>query len=420
MKNLLILFICFLSVQFIFGQPAQDRARLEKERQDIQKELQDIQSAYNKVKGKTKATLGQVYILQRKLNVQDRYIGNINKEIHSITDDIYLSTLEINHLQRQLDTLKAEYARSVVYAYKNKSSYDYLNFIFSANSFNDALKRVSYLKSYRAYRQQQVANILETQKLIQQKKQQLLGKQVQKKSALQNQQQQLAELENQKKEKDIVVSKLKSQAKDLARQIAVKRKRDKQLRNQIAAVIRKALAEAKRQAEANKSRATVNINPTTNTTTNKTTARPNYLNLNAADVALNASFEKNRGRLPWPVDNGVVTLPFGESKVGGLDIYNGCITISTPSVGTPVKSVFSGEVSAVTNSGEDMTVIIRHGKYFTVYSVLSSVSVNKGETVKSGQVIGRTGQSDDGTGGQLDFYLMDGMKNINPQPWLHR
>ena len=128
------------------GLAAQDKAQLEKERQAIQQELKDIQQMYNKVKGQTKQTLGQLNVLNRKIALQEQYLNNINKEIRNIDDDIYLSNLEIYRLQKQLDTLKIQYARSVVYAYKNKSNYDYLNFIFSANSFNDAIKRVAYLK----------------------------------------------------------------------------------------------------------------------------------------------------------------------------------------------------------------------------------------------------------------------------------
>src|SRR5439155_18253839 len=131
--------------------------------------------------------------------------------------------------------------------YKNKSSYDYLNFIFSANSFNDAMKRGAYLRSYRSYRQQQVASIIETQKQLLENKQQLLGKQTQKKSALQNQQEQLVALEDQKKEKDQVVAKLKSQEKDLSKQIAARKKRFRELQNQIAAIIRRELARAKKE-----------------------------------------------------------------------------------------------------------------------------------------------------------------------------
>jgi septal ring factor EnvC (AmiA/AmiB activator) len=313
----------------------------------------------------------------------------------------------------------------VVYAYKNKSTYDYLNFIFSSNSFNDALKRISYLKSYRSYRQQQVANILQTQKEIEERKQQLLGKKTQKSSALKNQTQQLQVLEEQKKEKDVVVSKLKSQEKDLAKQIATRKKRDQQLKSAIAAVVRREIEAARKEAEARAAKAKAAANPTTSVATTgatkTSTAKPkSYLDLNAADVKLNAEFASNKGRLPWPVDNGFVSIPFGSSKVGGLSMDNPGITISTPSSGGTVKAVFDGEVSSVSNLGDGMMVMIRHGKYFSVYSNLASASVSKGSQVRTGQAIGRAGTADDGNGGQIDFLLMIESRNVNPEPWFRR
>ncbi|HEU4471716.1 MAG TPA: peptidoglycan DD-metalloendopeptidase family protein [Flavisolibacter sp.] len=436
MKKLLILFLSFMSVQLVLAQqPAQDKARLERERQEIQREIQEIQSNYNKVRGLKKESLAKLGILQRKLELQDRLIGNINREIRAINDDIYLSTLEMNKLQTQLDTLKAQYARSVVYAYKNRSSYDFLNFIFSSNNFNDALKRVTYLKAYRSYRQQQVANILETKKIMENRKQQLLGKQSQKRSALQNKQLELSELANQKKEKDAVVAKLKSEEKNLSKEIASKKKRDGQLKNQIAAIVRREIEAARKEAaeraaaekKANANAAAAAATPSNTEARPNTPAKPaaatkpkSYLDLNAKDVALNSSFEKNRGSLPWPVDNGVVSIPFGASRVEGLTIDNPGITISTPSAGGSVKAIFDGEVSAVSNLGDGMMVMIRHGKYFTVYSNLASASVSKGTVVKTGQVIGRTAQADDGSGGQLDLILMNETKNVNPAPWLRK
>lgn len=416
MKKLLIIVICFFTVQTGFGQLTNEKAKLEKERQEIQDEIKEIQSNYNKVKGLKKESLAKLAILQRKLQLQDRLIGNINKEIHNLDDEIYLGNVEIYRLQNQLDTLKVQYARSVVYAYKNNTSYDFLNFIFSANSFNDALNRISYLKSYRAYREEQVTAIKDRQKIIADKKQQLLAKQSQKKSVLKNQEVQLNELASQKKEKDAVLSKLKSQEKQLSKEIAAKKKRDKQLQGQIAAIIRRIVdEERKKTAVTNNTKANTNIN--TKTTTKKPTE---YFNLNEGQRNLAASFEKNRGGLPWPVDNGVVTIPFGSSVVGGLTIDNPGITISTPSAGGSVKAVFSGEVSAVSNLGDGMMVMVRHGKYFTIYSNLSSANVSKGSTVTTGQVIGRTGEADDGSGGQLDFMLMIENRNVNPQPWLRR
>lgn len=445
--SLLSLFILFAGIT-VFGQ---DKTQLEKERQQIQKELQEIQNLYNKVKGQTKQTLGQLNMLNRKINLYEQYISNINKEIRSIEDDIYLSNLEIYRLQKQLDTLKAQYAKTIVYAYKNRSSYDYLNFIFSANSFNDAIKRISYLKSYKEYRERQVSTILETQQLIAARKKQQLSRKDQKNIALQNQAKQVAELSVQKKEKDAVVAQLKSRQKDLENQIAAKKKKDRDLQNAILAIVRReikaaedaAKAKAKLEAEAKKKeeeqakknnipvKPEINPSPTgtTPTTTtavtkrNEPTAKPaSYLDLNANDVALNSSFAANKAKLPWPVDNGVVTLRFGSNKIENtlLTFDSPGLTISTPAPGVPVKAVFDGEVSGVYNLGDGMVVTIRHGKYFTTYSNLSGVTVAKGSTVKTGQQIGKAGKDDEGSGGQVDFILMIETKNVDPLPWLRR
>jgi murein hydrolase activator len=434
MKKLLLFFTFSIAITAAFAQG--DKETMQRERQQLRKELQEIQANYNKVKGQQKATIGQLNILQNKMQIQNKYIGNINKEIKLLNDDIYVSNVELTRLQRQLDTLREEYARSVVYAYKNNSTYDYLNFICSANSFNDAMRRVSYLKSYRAYNESKVKTIKETQALMEQRRQQLLSKTNQKQSALQNQKVQLTELESQKKEKDQVVAKLKSQANDLSKQIAIKKKRDQQLRNQIAAAIRREIERAREEerkriaaakaAEAAKPKANTTTGtktPASNESTasaapKKASARREPIPLNEGELKLANSFERNRGGLPWPVDNGFVSIPFGVSNVGGLQMDNPGITISTESAGVTVKAVFDGEVSAVSNTGEGMMVMIRHGRYFTVYSNLSSASVSRGDAVRTGQAIGRAATADDGTGGQVDFMLMVGQNNVNPKPWL--
>jgi murein hydrolase activator len=459
MKNniLLVLFFCCLGT-ILMAQPGQDKSQLEKERQELQRELKEIQNTYNKVKGQKKQTLGQLTVLNKKISLQEQYISSISKEIKSIDDDVYLSNLEIYRLQKQLDTLKTQYARTVVYAYKNRSNYDYLNFIFSANSFNDAVKRVTYLKSYRTYREKQVATILETQNLIAQRKQQQIGRKTQKSVALNNQTQQVQELEVQKKEKDVVITQLKSKEKELSGQIGAKKKRDRDLQNAITAIVRreieaakakaKAEAEARAKADAEAKRkadelakknapATTTTKPVT-TTTKPTTSNPvvattpkrneptkkpdSYLDLNAKDVALNTSFQANKARLPWPVDNGIVTMRFGNNQIENtkLTFDNPGITIATPAAGAAVKAVFDGEVVGVYNLGDGMAVTVRHGKYFTTYSNLNGVTVAKGATVRTGQQIGRSGKDDDGSGGQIDFILMIESRNVDPSPWLRR
>lgn len=436
-SGLIAVFLFMVSVS-AFAQ--QDKAELENERKQLQKDIQEIQGQYDQVKGKTKQSVAQLNILNRKINLQERYIYNINRELRMIDDDIYRSNLEIYRLQKQLDTLKVEYARSVVYSYKNRSSYDYLNFIFSAGNFNDALKRIGYLKSYRNYREKQVNTILETQQLIAKRKDQQLGRKDQKNSALGNQTRQMVVLAEQKKEKNSVVTKLKSEEKDLEKQLASKRKRDNELKNSLAAIVRREVEAAKkRAAEEAKANAAANTNTSANTTsgTNVTTSNPStsltnpttiktsssgsYLDLNESDVKLNSEFALNRGKLPWPVDNGYVCIRFGPYTIEGTSLkgYNHGITICSPQAGVPVKSIFNGEVVGVFNSGGEMNVTIRHGKYFTTYSNLSSVSVKKGEAVKTGQALGRLGTDDEGgNGGKLDFLLMIEAKEVNPELWL--
>jgi murein hydrolase activator len=431
-KRIYLIFAFVFSSCFLFAQ-TEDKAQLEKERQEIQKEIKEIQGEYDKLKGKTKQIVGQYNLIDRKIKLQNKYISNISKELRMIDDDIYLSNVEIYRLSKLLDTLRAQYSRSVVYAYKNRSNYDFLNFIFSASSFNDAVKRITYLKSYRAYREQQVNTIKETQALIAKRKQDQLSKKKQKDDALQNQTVQAKNLEGQKKEKDVVINQLKSQEKDLQKQLAAKKKKDKDLQNAITSIINREIAAAKAAAKKKADEdASKNVKPIiTDPGLNKSTApntKPNVVRESVvfnseADLKLNADFEKNRMKLPWPVDQGTVCIHYGPYQIGETKLRgdNPGITICTAQPGNNVKSVFDGEVVSVFNIGDSKSVMIRHGKYFTVYSNLSSVNVTKGANVNTGQSIGKVGVDDEtGEGGKLEFLLMVENKKLNPEQWLHR
>ncbi len=435
MKKRIYLFLALVfSVCFLFAQ-TEDKSQLEKERQDIQKEIKQIQGEYDKLKGKTKQIVGQYNLIDRKIKLQNKYIGNISKELRMIDDDIYMSNVEIYRLSKLLDTLRAQYSRSVVYAYKNRSNYDYLNFIFSASSFNDAVKRITYLKTYRSFREQQVNTIKETQALIARRKVDQLSKKKQKDNALQNQTEQAKALEGQKKEKDVVLNQLKSQEKDLQKQLAAKKKKDKDLQKAITSIINREIAAAKAAAkkkaddEAIKNAKPVTPDPDAskntpaNTKPNVNVVRESVVFNTEADLKLNADFEKNRMRLPWPIDQGTVCIHYGPYQIEKTKIKgdNPGITICTPQPGNNVKSVFDGEVVSVFNIGDSKSVMIRHGKYFTVYSNLSSVSVVKGADVGTGQSIGKVGVDEEtGEGGKLEFLLMVENKKLNPEQWLHR
>lgn len=425
-KKIVTTFFFFL-IAFAASAQQPTKDELEHQREQLKKEIQETEKALIETQKTTKVNVGQLSLINKRLNLQDNVIKNISGEIRKLSDNIYLSQLEINKIQRILDTLKVEYAKSMIYAYKNRSNYDFLNFIFSANNFNDAIKRIAYLKSYRNYREMQAENILKTQAMLEAKIKSLSGMKSEKKDVLSEKDKELDKLQKQKEEKANIVSQLKGRQKELLTQVRAKRKQDAKLKNAITAMIRreieKARAEAARKEKERLAAAAKNNNSTASTTNTSSSAKASIpsgsvLVSSEADKELNASFEKNKGSLPWPSDGYVITH-FGRNQYpGGIDYDNPGVSIGVKP-GAPVKSVFEGEVTLVNYMDDKQVVFIKHGKYFTVYSNLASASVQRGDKVHTGQVIGRAGLNDDGNG-EVDFILMDENNNVNPESWLKR
>ncbi len=436
-KKIATFFIFLFFIHLSHAQQPNDKAALQSQREQLRKEIGQTEKLLSETKKTAKVSIGQLSLINKKMDLQGNVIENINGQIKNLNNDIYSSQLEVNKMKRALDTLKQEYAKSMVYAYKNRSNYDFINFIFSAQSFNDAIKRVAYLKSYRSYREMQAENILKTQTILEDKIAILSGTKKKKDVVLIEKGKELNQLSVQQQEKEEIVNKLKGKQKELTAVINAKRKQDAKLKNSITAMIRReieiARAEAAKKEKArleslkkNNENTTAKTNTGNNNTSKSTTAPPaakpagsSVLVNTEADRVLNASFEKNKGSLPWPV-NGFVISHFGLNKLpGNIDYYNQGVTIGSK-VGEPVKSVFDGEVTLVSYIGDNQAVYIKHGKYFTVYNNLTSVSVQKGSQVKTGQTIGRAGVNDEGDNGSIDFILMKESDNVNPQSWLRR
>lgn len=426
-------FMLIVSTVAFSQQPAQSRSDLEKERASIQKQIEDVTQSLNETKRNRKETLGQLALLQKKLRLRESAIQNISAQVNYIQNDMNQSWREILKLRKELDTLKIQYEESVVYAYKNRSNYDFLNFIFSASSFNDAVKRVEYLKSYRAYREERAQNIARTQVLLQSKISGLKVQREEKDVVLKKQNKEKEVLEDEKREKDQFVSKLKLRERELQKDLAIKKRQDNKLQAALRAAITREMAKAtaeekKRVAESAKtniSKENNNANPSTrpNEIVNAPAAKTKTSILAASPEGLIVSenFEKNKGRLPWPVEMSNVKIHFGFYDVEGLKGIEGNnpgITIETQ-VGIAVKAIFDGQISSVFNIEGASAVLIRHGKYFTTYSNLSSVNVTKGENVKAGQVIGKAGDNSDGNG-EILLIISNESKNLNPEQWLRR
>jgi septal ring factor EnvC (AmiA/AmiB activator) len=432
-----ILLLLVIAARLTAQTPAQSRADLEKERASIQKEIEDVKRSLDETHKNKHQTLVQLNLLQRRLKLRESAIRNINAQIDVIQGDMNSSWRDITKLRSELDTLRIQYAQSIVFAYKNRSSYDFLNFIFSASSFNDAVRRIQYLKSYRAYREERAENIRNTQETLKAKIDGLKLTRLEKDEALKKQSRERSMLEDEKKEKDAVVSKLQSQEKELKKEMAAKQKQDLRLAGAITAAIKRArdLAikeAAKRNADAKaaaeKSAATAKAATTPKSTrpaANEEPVAPATLNTVKAynktvftsdeDLHLSGSFEKHKHELPWPV-SGTVSMAFGPHEyIKGIMHNNQGVTIDC-SAGTSVKAVFDGEVQSIFNVSDVQAVMIRHGRYFTTYSNLGTVSVAKGQQVKTGQVIGRVGDA-----AQLEFVLSDEKSKVyDPEAWLRR
>lgn len=418
----------------------QNRSDLEKQRAEIQEEIAAVKRSLDQTKKNRKASLGQLALLQKKLRLREAAINNINRQIDFIQEDIGKSRGEITKLERDLDTLKMQYQKSVVYAYKNRSNYDFLNFIFSASNFNDALKRVEYLRSYRAYREQQTRNIYSTQELLKKKIGGLELSRKEKDEVLAKQQKEKVALVEEKKEQDEVVSKLKSREKELNKELTSKQKADNKLRASIKAAIdreiriarAKALEEEKRlkaaaAAEAKAAASKPAASPNAATTTAEPAKEPAVAKTSKSvfDEApggelISDNFEKNKGKLPWPIDKGNIKINFGSYSIPNTKIKgtNPGLTLETDEGGA-VKAIFDGEVVSVFDVEGESNVLIRHGKYFTTYGNLASTSVSKGTKVKAGQLLGRAATNADGNG-EIEFLLLLENKNLDPASWIRR
>lgn len=417
----LIFFFFFIGMQL----NAQTKEELEKKRKEIQQEIAALQQAQSAISKDKKASLSELKLLERKLRSRYAVINNLNDEMRLIDNTIFNNNREIYRLGRQLDTLRKQYAKTIEYAYKSRSNYDMLNFIFTSASFNDALKRTTYLRSYRKYRDDQVENINKTQKELAARIDMLSANKQEKEKVLVEQNKQKEILEGEKKEKNQFVSRLKARESEISKEMAAKRKVERSLQNSIAAIVKREIEAARRKAEEEAKRATVSApaakstEPKSGPSISAAPARKENILENTPEVTrVSVGFENNRGNLPWPVDKAMVTSGFGRQKIEGTTLIEDNIGITIQTVpGTAVKAVFDGVVTTVYDVAGSQTVTVKHGKYFTTYYNLSTVNVTKGSNVKMGQVIGKAAQNDDGDG-EIIFVVNVESTFVNPEIWL--
>jgi septal ring factor EnvC (AmiA/AmiB activator) len=427
------LLVC-LSCLLVVGLSAQNsREELQKREQELQKELVDLNRLYNETQNNKKLSLKQLAIIKSKINRREELVNGINKQIRQLDETIYLKERDIYRLRRELDTLRQKYAKSIVFAFKHRSNYEYLNFLFSAINFNDAIKRVAYLRSYRRNRETQAVAIAKSEVLLKEKIELLSSSKKERMSTLVVQNEQLKVLQSDKKEQDKVVEQLKGREKELTAQIRDKEKQRQRVQQAFQAIIRREIEEAKKREtariKAQEEKAKTQPNrPAGGPSANEgvtAMASPyrdrSYTPLESTPEGreMSINFENNRGSLPWPVSSGVVTAHFGIENIPGTKLKRKTdgIEISLP-VGSVVKCVADGKISYISEVDGEQMIIIQHGKYFTGYTNLSSVSVNKNQEVKAGTVLGRSGVSIDGEGSLIFMIMNEKSTPIDPEIWL--
>jgi septal ring factor EnvC (AmiA/AmiB activator) len=433
------------------AQGSQSRSELEKNRQSILESIRATQEQLELTKKNKNATMAQLRALQNKVAERQRLINHINQEIDYINNSIQLSSREVTQLQQNLGILRTRYAQSIRYAYKNRSSYSMIAFLFSSEDFNEAVRRLKYLKKYREYRKEQADQIRLTQTNIEKKIHQLNTERSEKDMLRSTEEQQKLVIVRETNEKDKVVQELKGREKELGGVIVRNQKSLRQMEKAIQTAIqreielakkreeeeRRRLAEEQRKREEEQRRALAASNPGVNvatgsgtrniggspatgpvaknpatpavTTPPKTTsytpgasistARPSYsLSLTPEATALSNNFESNRGKLPWPVEKGFIAERFGRTKhpVYNIMLENSGIEIQT-APNASARAVFDGTVKSIlVVPGMGQCVLVDHGRFFTVYSRLGNVSVKKGASVAMKQTIGQVIANENG------------------------
>lgn len=410
-------------------------------RKQIMAAIEETERELQAIKSDKQATIGQLRALQNKLADRQRLIGNINDELGEIDRDIRNSSREVMTLKQKLEQLNTRYAQSLRYSYSTRSSYDMLAFLFSSRDFNEAMRRMKYLKKFRDFRVYQVQQITHTQVQLKQKIGVLSEEKTKKDQVLNAQVQQKQILQRETEQTNQVVQDLKSKESKLLADIEKNKKVNARINKAISDLIALELAKAAKAAEAEAKKAGTDVKAggkgsiksssgggpdvAVNTVPRSTTtARSSGVSLLSTpeDVALASNFEGNKGKMYWPVEKGYIIDHFGTHPhplFPKVMIDNAGVSIQTDDR-AHVRAVFDGTVSRVFSvTGSNWTVIVTHGNFFTVYSNLESVSAKANDKVSAKGVLGTVATNDEGLPA-VNFQIWKGNVKLNPEQWLGR
>jgi septal ring factor EnvC (AmiA/AmiB activator) len=401
-------------------QASEKRKQLEKQRQELNEKIKKTKQVIAETQTKQKVTLSQLKVITQQIQTRERVIANIQAQIEQLQQQIEESRKTIDTLKADMVRLKEDFARNIRSAYKSRNVYDKMLYVFASKDFNQAVKRLRYLSQYGDYRKRQAELILRTQKeiiatlekmiAIRREKQQLAGiKESEKK-----------ELEKDKEEENKVLVKLQQREKDLKQQLAENEKAAKKLNKAIEDLIAKEIEEARKREEARRrAEAAKEAKPGAPAAPAKKTTSDLYFTPEVEK--LSSDFEKNKNNLPWPVEKGYISSKFGSHAhptIKGAMVNNNGVDIATEPR-TQVRAVFAGKVKFIRSiPGMGTVVLIGHGRYYTAYAKLESVTVREGQEVNIRDVIGTVMTNEEENETEVHFEIWNMDKKENPESWL--
>lgn len=408
----------FLGFLLIFGQTGfgQSKKELEKKKQQIHKDIEYTNKLLSQTRKSKTASLSQLITLNKQISYRSELIGTIHSEINSVDGQISYTNTQIDSILGRMDDLKKHYADLLYFAYKNQGAFSKLSFIFSASDFNQAYQRLKYLQQLSAYRIQQRNLIRQLADSLSDKKNKLAGVKKDKFQLLTVQQKEKNNLSLEKKEQMQVVNALASKEKKLKGDLKDKQRLEAKLNRMIENAIRKEIESAQLAA---KKRSSSTLTASANTKKNKIESTPYVLSATPETMRLSSAFENNRGRLPWPVEQGFISSSYGRHAHPvwkDVVVNNSGVDINS-SKGAKVRSVFEGKVTKIIVIMNKYAVIVQHGEYFTVYSNLQDVAVKSGDIITTKQVIG-TVQTDDEGKSEVHLEIWKGSNKMDPEGWI--
>ena len=416
-QTLIYTFLLLFITSISWSQQTQEQ--LEQKKAKLQEEIREKEMMLKDVRNKEKSAVKVLEIQKEKIGLKEKLITTTEKQTKLLSNNMYINQVQINKLKKELTILKEDYAKMIVKSYKSRSEQSRAMFLLSSESFAQAYKRMQYMKQYANYRKMQGEEISSKTEKLADYNAKLSGQKTEKQKLLAEQEKQKQDLEKEKQEQEKIANSLKKSKNQIAAEIKKKQKESKKIDAQIQKLIRDAIAEANRKAAAARAKA----NPKT-TTAAETKAIENSTKivLTPEGQLISNNFKANKGRLPWPVEKGVITLGYGDQPhpvYKSLVIHNSGIEITTDS-GSNARAVFGGEVTkVVVISPLNKAVFIQHGDYFTVYQNLSSVSVSAGDKVTTKQSLGKIRTNAEGKT-IIKFIISQNTTYNNPASWISR